>query len=73
MIKAKIKFPNTWDPKDQIAIIGTPETPHAEDLADIYIKDSDYKEPLTVIHVKIVNEQVITRIYKQLNINYQLQ
>ena len=36
MIKAKIKFPNKWDPKDQIAIIGTPETPHAEDLADIY-------------------------------------
>ena len=39
----------------------------------IYIKDSDYKEPLTVIHVKIVNEQVITRIHKQLNINYKLQ
>ena len=36
MIKAKIKFPNNWDTKDQIAIIGTPETPHAEDLADIY-------------------------------------
>ena len=36
MIKAKIKFPNNWDTKDQIAIIGTPETPHAEDLAYIY-------------------------------------